>query len=227
MKGKLFRLLGNFGASLPQKAFSRTHRDELWRDLWTNFTVHNEAFKRDNGSFTINFFDVGDLEGRFNFKLSNPPVFLGWFDLLPLTSVPSNDLRWTILSREVIAVFDQLGFTDYARVPLTVVDRNVQSAFPISKDALEHFKAKSDASVSHDWFSEVQVHSRFDLLADTSNAMSSPAKLILRENIEISEVPLVFRDPKLISNLIVRVEMRDSLLDAGIRGLHFTELGSV
>ncbi len=223
MKGKLFRLLGDAGASLPGEAFSRVHRDELWRDLWTDFTTHNEAFKRENNSFTIDFFDTGDFDDHFDFKLSTPPVFLGWFDLLPLTSIPSNDLRWTILSREITEIFNRLGFTEYVRVPLTVVDRNVQPAFPISSAELEHFKVKSDAFVSHDWFSEVQVHSRFSLLADAADAMSSPEKRVVREDIEISEVPLVFRDPKLISNLIVRVEVRDALLDSGIQGLRFTE----
>jgi hypothetical protein len=223
VNGKLFRLVSDSGASLPEEAFSRIHRDELWRDLWTDFNAYNEAFKRENSSFTIDFFDTGDFDDHFDFKLSNLPIFLGWFDLLPSTSIPSNDLRWTILSREIIEVFNQLGFTDYVRVPLTVVDRNAQPAFPISSFELEHFRVNSNAFVSHDWFSEVQVHSRFNVLADATDAMSSPAKIVVREDIEISEVPLVFRDPKLISNLIIRAEVRDALLDSGIQGLRFME----
>jgi hypothetical protein len=199
----------------PYEVYSRIDAEnDLWRDLWTDPRPYEEEFEAVNDDSL--FLRTDDTE-----KIDNLPehiVMFGWFDLLPLTEMPSNDFGWTIISRKFLEVVRSLGFTNYRLIHLRVIDRaqfdNVYSENPRK---YEDDNAIKDLIYDDDMFYGFQVLPRVRLLTEDSDP--DIKKIIWRE--DITDIPFFFRGERFASGLMVNQEARDALEKAGIQGIEF------
>jgi hypothetical protein len=202
--------------SKPYEAYSRIDgENDLWNDLWTNVQVYDKEFEPTQGEYY--------LSGITNYTdpmaiLPQKIVMFGWFDLLPLTEMPSDSFGWTIISKKILEVVKNLCFTDYRLIHLRVVDRaqfdNVYSENPRK---YEDDNAVKDLIYDDDMFYGFQVLPRVRLLTEDSDP--DIKKIIWRE--DITDIPFFFRGERFASGLMVNQEARDALEKAGIQGIEF------
>jgi hypothetical protein len=203
---------------LPSEARTRIHPDAFWHDLWTNPSPYNSEVATANDGWELS--DVFDKNGAI--QLPKHIVLFGWFDLLPLTELPTNNLIWTIISKRFLEVIKQLGFVDYNLINLRVIDSSqFEDIFGKNPREFEENTALHDLCYDDEMFYGFQVRPRVSLLTEDSEDTNRMGKKVIWRD-DVSEVPLFFHESHFPGRLLVNQEARDALEKAGIRGLRFS-----
>jgi hypothetical protein len=200
----------------PYESYSRINSEiELWRDLFTDVRPYNSEFESTEGD------DYLDGLTRYPEQIRDLPkhiVMFGWFDLLEMTEMPTNDFSWTIISAKMLKVVKHLGFTDYNLINLRVIERSqFNNIYGENPRDYEDENAVKNLIYNDEMFYGFQVLPRIPLLTDDSDIRTN--KIFWRE--DITELPHFFLDGKFTGQLMVNQEARDALEKAGIRGIEF------
>ena len=210
----IFKLDSKIG-SIPYEAYERKPKTDLWNDLVTDIRPYDDEFETvsNSQSLFMRTTKTNEIKG-----IPKNIVMFGWFDLLQLTEMPSNNFAWTIISKNFLNVIKKLRFTDYRLINLRIIERsqfsNVGGENPRK---YEDDSAVKDLIYDDDMFYGFQVLPRVRLLTEDSDPDIN--KIIWRE--DITDVPFFFRGEKFGSGLMVNQEARDALEKAGIQGIQF------
>lgn len=205
-------------SQLPQDAYARVHRDELWFDLWTDKNAYDREYKTINQGWSIDgILSLGDLLEQP--VLPKRLVMFGWFDLLEHTDLPTNAVHLPVISSRVLAVLHGLGLRPRVH-QVRVLDRAAfGNVYGENVRSYENDAIAAGVRYRDDWFYAVQFE-EFSVLAQSSDLTVLPRTILWRD--DNLNPPAIFVDPKSPGQLIVTPEARAALEAAGVQGVRFT-----
>ncbi len=214
----LWKIARNLDA-LPDEAFSRMHPDNVWVDLWTNRDTYEKYIKTfiPDGSAS---YDFKDFE-KINSRPKVIPMF-GWFDLLPLTEMPANYLRWVVISSRILECIKNFSEVRYKTYPIRVLDRSQYE--DVYSQNVRNYEGEIPSTLNYrdDWFLAIELSDEISLLDPESDLLESPTKRIWRE--DAAQIPLpAFFTEKMHGGIFVSAEGKKALEDAEIKGIEFID----
>jgi hypothetical protein len=212
---KLYELSVAFDR-ISDEEYARVNSDEVWRDLWTNINQYDSDFKSLNDDWSVaGILSLGDLLS--NPVLPEPIVMFGWFDLLNKTELPTNSVRWTIVSKRLLNLMCQ--FVSQPKIhQVRVLDR-AQFSNVYSEKIRQYENDELISQIHHldDWFYGIELE-EFSVIDSDWN--SEDTKNIPWKPLTVSP-PAFFVDPKSPGQILVTSEGRTAVETAGIRGIRF------
>lgn len=148
------------------------------------------------------------------------------FSITRKSDYPSNDVVWSLMSPEMIAVLTSVGDFSHRTIPVRFLDRSVHDADRYLPDGTVR------PEVVDDRFAVVQLLEHVDVVdwerSEFRRSRIDPESVARFSRLVLVEppggLPPLFRIPAKTSMLFVSVAAREALEAAGLRGMVFEDL---